>query len=1741
MQAIATFAEAAGLGAGAEAARPVSMAEAPLAASAKAAESGNMANGPLDAPCTDVGAEAAGLDAGAEAAGPCSMAEASIAAPCAASAETAGLGEGGKVAGGGSMADGSLDAPCTDVGAEVTALDAAGCWLLVGTRTGRLQLYSDPSPSWRAPAELVADTDLAEGAATGPVEQVSVQPASGIALALRAGTVTIHQLGDLSCSAKLGEEASAFALNSSHAVLRLAVATPSCILLFRLGAVVEQLRSLPLAHGRVRKLLWHGKSLACGFRHKLLLLCDESGRFEPHSFVPDGGETCVMWEHERWIPGRGWGGTSFGAAPIPPMGSLWKRRSATAAAEDGGERVASLSLLAPPPSTAWSEPWRLERAKADGEAGQTPSTPRTPRAAGGAEVGATDEGWEFALDWGQRYVIRVNMHHCVRRRRWVRIHEPDCSPPLPDFGQLFPNSTGAAAAAPGDGTGGGQALAVPLQLLVVSGAEHPANAHSLLAVGPRQLLVVSGAERGGHGFLLDTSSDSTNGRRCVKWQPAVAASQDGRVLAAAGRGLFVLLVCKGGLQLYDWPAHAPANQGDAEEESEKGAELQLVDSWLPPTLETVLAAGSGVLVAVSACGLHGFVAAGSCVAHVSLRSRSQRKADCASLRAAAKRCAAVQGGGRETGVGGLGSTAALLFGRGSAHVLARRLHEWLNGWERAHAPAGLSAAAVGELRTIRALCMSAVEGLVADSGGSMNEIVSLQRALEEETHLRLGGITAALFGADLKVEDSAVAEACYQLAYARVPASEFGVPDHLCPITWAGTEQVEELLGGYDAAVGLLRRLAESLSPTAKLELAAAALRALAGLSQTPLASDELLCMWAFALSRAGPAALVSTVALLEKVGWTEAVDPKQWDEEYAPLLATLGAATQLVLELAAGRCVEGREAEEREAEEREAEEREANKVLAAVPRLPLCDCPFAVNTLLRFDGLGRALAPGDHVRLGRGLLSAGRHGIYVAQGAGREVVWFAPAEQKASSDNSISTKSVTLSRLLLVLRLTSLDAFVSHVTDGEGRPLDVELAGVHTVRYAPLCEKLDGDLLAPPAALVVWRALSRLGERGVDLRGRKGERFAASCHRGYRDNGEDVPCLGRPRHRLPDAAADSGNAAAAAVASATGIISAAGATAGLAGRGLLIPRTAIIAGGATRGLVVGAAVGAGLAGFAASVGGALLVGMALPDNASLQSAERTRRARARLGSRVGGTTASLGATAVMIAVNGGGVAVAAVVGVAIATAVPLVGALAAGGVLYVGYRSYDKARLQSRAALFRRVAARAAEAMVAADGVARALSVLCEKVFACPRAPLAAAPRENAAAAVRALLGVPFNVVEIAEREARARKRLAGALVVAEEVLRWAPYTPQLGTHPQWGFGSYAHFRSDARELLGALAAGRSLDEENEEDWGSEAASEVVHVAKLLIAALDKYLQWAPTTFKHGSGSSSPSPTESLSGGDAHSSSLLRAFSEYGGALAVVNAAGEPEGSLARGLLLMHFRQLRTRPQGPGVVGEEERPDSERCRVRTEALACVCGLHDGLHAVSGAGAQEERRNDAVSKLQVATSAIQLQYATNGGAAECNSAIAVLVRGQLYTALFYVMLHGFKDFKPIGGRCHIWDLVQSAADAVHELHKTNGNPLYTPAEISLTKAVVQVNEYEGMAANSNIKFRSFVYQGFNDRLLHEWITLLTRDEPTMQKFYETWACMRDLSTLRILMSTIEPLGSLPFLLSEACPSYPREG
>eukprot|EP00966_Prymnesium_polylepis_P182868 4237154-Prymnesium_polylepis.1 len=76
---------------------------------------------------------------------------------------------------------------------------------------------------------------------------------------------------------------------------------------------------------------------------------------------------------------------------------------------------------------------------------------------------------------------------------------------------------------------------------------------------------------------------------------------------------------------------------------------------------------------------------------------------------------------------------------------------------------------------------------------------------------------------------------------------------------------------------------------------------------------------------------------------------------------------------------------------------------------------------------------------------------------------------------------------------------------------------------------------------------------------------------------------------------------------------------------------------------------------------------------------------------------------------------------------------------------------------------------------------------------------------------------------------------------------------------------------------------------------------------------------------------------------------------------------------------------------------------------------------------------DAMPVLQAAVKAFQKHFAAADaagstktievlGSDQQNKDIAVLVRGQLCTALSRVMLHGFKSFKLIG-RYHVWDFV----------------------------------------------------------------------------------------------------------------------
>ena len=88
------------------------------------------------------------------------------------------------------------------------------------------------------------------------------------------------------------------------------------------------------------------------------------------------------------------------------------------------------------------------------------------------------------------------------------------------------------------------------------------------------------------------------------------------------------------------------------------------------------------------------------------------------------------------------------------------------------------------------------------------------------------------------------------------------------------------------------------------------------------------------------------------------------------------------------------------------------------------------------------------------------------------------------------------------------------------------------------------------------------------------------------------------------------------------------------------------------------------------------------------------------------------------------------------------------------------------------------------------------------------------------------------------------------------------------------------------------------------------------------------------------------------------------------------------------------------------------------------------------------------------------------------------------------------------------------------------------AESSLLAEVVKVNSHDGMANNPNIKFRTFVCCGLNNRVLHEWVRILTVDKDTMVKFYESWALVNsNAEALPQLMTSLQPLADQTYELS----------
>lgn len=245
---------------------------------------------------------------------------------------------------------------------------------------------------------------------------------------------------------------------------------------------------------------------------------------------------------------------------------------------------------------------------------------------------------------------------------------------------------------------------------------------------------------------------------------------------------------------------------------------------------------------------------------------------------------------------------------------------------------------------------------------------------------------------------------------------------------------------------------------------------------------------------------------------------------------------------------------------------------------------------------------PGDHIRVTRGLYS--HHGIYLGDG---RVIHFS---------------GVSRGKHAATIRRTTLERFAA------GGPIVV-------VAYAN----------AAPAAVVLARAVSRLGSSGYNLFGNNCEHFARWCKTGQHVS---------PQVERATAHAAGAGGGASATAIGVGIISSAGVAAGLSGAGMM-------SGLATVGGSVGAGAAAGIpiAGALPGVVATASMHRAFRDDPALPQTERDARRHARAGATFGAMSGAGAALATVSAVGVPGLSA-----VGLTSGLAAVGSVVGGGML---------------------------------------------------------------------------------------------------------------------------------------------------------------------------------------------------------------------------------------------------------------------------------------------------------------------------------------------------------------------------------------------------------------------------------------------------------------------------------------------
>ena len=181
---------------------------------------------------------------------------------------------------------------------------------------------------------------------------------------------------------------------------------------------------------------------------------------------------------------------------------------------------------------------------------------------------------------------------------------------------------------------------------------------------------------------------------------------------------------------------------------------------------------------------------------------------------------------------------------------------------------------------------------------------------------------------------------------------------------------------------------------------------------------------------------------------------------------------------------------------------------------------------------------------------------------------------------------------------------------------------------------------------------------------------------------------------------------------------------------------------------------------------------------------------------------------------------------------------------------------------------------------------------------------------------------------------------------------------------------------------------------------------------------------------------------------------------------------------------------------------------------------------------------------------------SSAGDDSVNERIGELVRGEFSLAMKAIFEHGLKKWSVIGGASHPWYFIEEAAKKIVEkdfdsvysrlvLCRTfrldEDGKVLTPDEL-LYKSVQLINmTHDPRRVNMDIKFRSLLCVGLNERVLHIWLETLCSCIDTVEKWYHRWSFLRSPGWVQIKCE-LRIVSQFSFLLSQDAelPNFDRD-